>query len=208
MSVLSVNASPTHSFSKQPVARITLLPNLGVQGDAHAGVTVQHRSRLHITPAPPNLRQVHLIHAEMLAQAGGDGDGEGEGEGPLLPGEMGENITTAGVDLLALGRGTKLRFVGGAAVGSGDGDVDVDNSPDETETETATVTVTGLRNPCAQIDRFRPGLKEKFVVRDGAGKIVGRKAGVMGVVERGGVVRPGMRILVERPAVHEGLECV
>ncbi|EEH04596.1 MOSC domain-containing protein [Histoplasma capsulatum G186AR] len=199
MSVLSVHASATHSFSKPRVPSITLLPGLGVRGDAHAGATVQHRSRLHISPPPPNLRQVHLMHVEILDAAGddgGDGGDGGSGGGKLRPGDLGENITTRGIDLLSLGKGTRLRFVGGGEEeegGDGDG---------------AEVVVTGLRNPCPQINRFRSGLVEKFVVRGPDGRIVARKAGVMGIVERGGVVRPGMRILVERPPVYEALECV
>ncbi|PGH33500.1 hypothetical protein GX50_03656 [[Emmonsia] crescens] len=196
MSVLSVNTSASHSFSKPSVPSITLIPNLGVKDDAHAGVTVKHRSRLHINPPPPNLRQVHLMHSEILSSAS-------SGDGLILPGELGENITTTGIDLLALGKGTKLRFFRGEAgePEPGDGDVDVNAA-------VAEVTVTGLRNPCPQIDRFRKGLKEKFVVRDGDGLIIGRQAGIMGIVERGGEVRPGMRIFIEKPAAHEPLECV
>ncbi|OJD16995.1 hypothetical protein AJ78_02884 [Emergomyces pasteurianus Ep9510] len=198
MSVLNVNRSASHSFSKPSVSSITLIPNLGVEHDAHAGATVKHRSRLHINPPPPNLRQVHLIHSEILSSAS-------SGDVMILPGELGENITTTGIDLLALGRGTKLRFVSGIAPVVGDG-VDVNAAP--AAAAVAEVTVTGLRNPCPQIDRFRKGLKEKFLVRDGDGQIIGRRAGIMGVVEQGGEVRPGMKILVEKPAVHEPLECV
>ncbi|EAS36189.2 MOSC domain-containing protein [Coccidioides immitis RS] len=188
MSVLSVSLSSTHSFSKPPVPSITLLPNLGVQGDAHAGTTVQHLSRKHIQPPPLNLRQVHLIHAEVLSQASASTDI------PLKPGQLGENITTTGINLLSLGKGTKLRFVG-------------EEKPDDHD-DAPVVMVTGLRNPCPQIDKFQAGLKEKFVVRDAQRKIVQRKAGIMGVVEVGGEVKPGMRIVVEKPAVHEPLECV
>ncbi|OAX79064.1 hypothetical protein ACJ72_06620 [Emergomyces africanus] len=203
MSVLNVNRSASHSFSKPSVSSITLIPNLGVEDDAHAGATVKHRSRLHINPAPPNLRQVHLIHSEILASAS-------RGDVMILPGELGENITTTGIDLLALGRGTKLRFVSsGGGVGGVGGVVGNPGSGDHaSDAAVAEVTVTGLRNPCPQIDRFRKGLKEKFIVRDGDGQIIGRRAGIMGIVEQGGEVRPGMRIVVEKPTVHEPLECV
>ncbi|WEW60773.1 hypothetical protein PRK78_006261 [Emydomyces testavorans] len=195
MSVLSVSLSLTHSFSKPRVPSITLLPNLGVQGDAHAGSTVQHLSRTHLSPAPRNLRQVHLLHSEILSQA------STSSSTPLKPGELGENITTTGIDLLSLSKGAKLRFVA---------DNNNNNNNDESRegAAAAVISVTGLRNPCAQIDKFRAGLKEKFVVRDGERKIVQRKAGIMGVVEVGGEVRPGMRIVVEKPAVHEPLQCV
>ncbi|WP_370630217.1 MOSC domain-containing protein [Xenophilus sp. Marseille-Q4582] len=122
--VVAVHASPVHRFSKQPVLQLVLAEGLGAVGDAHAGLTVKHRSRLARTPQLPNLRQVHLLQAELfgeLAQAGF----------VVRPGELGENLTTGGLDLLALPEGTRLR------VG------------DEAE-----VQLTGLRNPCVQIDRF------------------------------------------------------
>ncbi|KAK2779917.1 hypothetical protein FQN52_002315 [Onygenales sp. PD_12] len=194
MSVLSVSLSPTHSFSKSPVSSITLIPNLGVQGDAHAGETVQHLSRLHIKPPPPNLRQVHLIHSELLASVSTSAETTGK---PLQPGDLGENITTTGLDLLALGKGTKLRFV-----------VDDGKDDDDDDGSVAVVEVQGLRNPCPQIDKFQKGLKEKFVVRDANRAVVGRLAGVMGTVEAGGDIRAGMRIVVENPAVYQKLECV
>ncbi|KAM5440591.1 hypothetical protein McanMca71_004666 [Microsporum canis] len=180
MSVLSVSVSGGHDFSKTPASNITLVQNLGVKGDAHFGTHVQHRSRLHIKPPPQNLRQVHLMPYEILSAVG------------VQPGQLGENVTTKGVDLLTLGKGTKLRFV--------DRNSSTANGP--------VVTVTGLRNPCPQIDKFRNGLQEHFVVRDANRAIVDRKAGIMGVVEAGGDIRPGMTIVVEPPAVFERLECV
>lgn len=187
MSVLGVSLSPAHNFSKDPVPSITLIAGIGVQGDSHAGTTIQHVCRKHIQPPPPNLRQVHLIQSEILSEAS-------SGDKPLQPGELGENITTAGINLLALGKGTKLRFVDEGKE-SGDADVPV-------------VTVTGLRNPCFLIDKHRAGLREKFITRNADRKIVERKAGIMSVVEVGGEVKPGMKIVVEKPAVHEELECV
>jgi MOSC domain-containing protein YiiM len=118
---------------------------------------------------------------------------------PLQPGDIGENITTVGVDLFQLGRGTKLRFVSGEE----ENDDDDDSRPGAT-----TIVITGLRNPCYQIDKFRSGLKEKFVIRDESRNIVGRLAGVMATVETGGEVRPGMRIVIEEPAEYLPLEVV
>lgn len=176
--VLAVCASPTHSFGKPVVDSIHLLAGLGVEGDAHAGTTVKHRSRVKADPTQPNLRQVHLIHAELhdeLRAAGFD----------VGPGQMGENVTTRGVDLLSLPVGTKLRL-GADAV----------------------VEITGLRNPCSQLDAFRPGLLAAVLGRDEAGQLV-RKSGVMGVVLTGGVVRPGDPIAVELPPPpHRKLERV
>ncbi|KAK3305599.1 pyruvate kinase-like protein [Chaetomium strumarium] len=193
MSVHALALSPTHDFTKQPVSRLTLLAGLGVQGDCHAGVTVQHRSRLHIQPPPPNLRQVHLIPKEILDECG------------VEPGEIGENVTTVGVDLLALGRGTRLHFLPSSSsprVPTGSDARDVMSQPHPV------VVVQGLRNPCPQIDKFRAGLKEQFIVRDEERRIVGRRAGVMGTVEVGGEVSVEMRIVVESTGDFEALGCV
>ncbi|PGH08491.1 hypothetical protein AJ79_05980 [Helicocarpus griseus UAMH5409] len=189
MSVLGVSLSPSHSFSKTPTPSISLLPNLGVKGDAHAGATVQHRPHQSLSPPRPNLRQVHLMQSEILASVGTEAIGK-----PMKPGELGENITTTGVDLLSLGKGAKLRFIDPAA-GAGDDAV-------------ATIQVTGLRDAGPQIDKFRTGLREKFVVRDGDRGVVGRRAGIMGIVESGGEVKPGMKIVVEQAPVYQKLECV
>jgi len=173
--VMAVAQSPRHGFSKQPVPAIRLLAGLGVEGDAHSGVTVKHRSRVARDPTQPNLRQVHLIHAELFAAlraAGFD----------IAPGDIGENVTTLGLDLLALPAGTCLHLG-----------------------EAAVVQVTGLRNPCAQLDRFRPGLMAAVLDRDDEGRLV-RKAGVMAVVLAGGEVRPGDPIrVVLPPAPHRPL---
>lgn len=167
--VTAVSSNGEYSFSKPNRPSITLLTGLGVEGDVHAGVTVKHRSRVAQDPTQPNLRQVHLIHEELFAEVGDDGF-------EVAPGELGENITTSGIDLLALPVGTLLRL-GGEAV----------------------VEVTGLRNPCLQIDGFQDGLLKAVVGRDEAGNIV-RKAGIMSIVRAGGVVRPGDAIVVELPA--------
>lgn len=166
--VVSVSRDSEHRFSKVPVEEIRLLEGLGVEGDAHAGETVQHRSRVRRDPTQPNLRQVHLIHAELFDQVAEDGF-------TVEPAAMGENITTRGIDLLALPTGTVLRLG-----------------------EQAIVEVTGLRNPCFQIDGIEHGLMKRLVFVDPDGETV-RLAGIMGVVRRGGVVRPGDAIAVELP---------
>lgn len=165
--VTAVSASLEHRFSKGNLSEIRLLTGLGVEGDAHAGVTVKHRSRVAKDPTQPNLRQVHLIHAELhdeLQTAGFS----------VCAGDMGENITTRGLDLLSLPTGTRL-LIGEAAI-----------------------EVTGLRNPCAQIDRFQQGMMAAVLDRDEQGNLV-RKAGVMGIVLAGGAVRPGDAIRVVLP---------
>ncbi|WP_431949435.1 MOSC domain-containing protein [Actinacidiphila sp. bgisy167] len=176
--VTAVSRDEGHHFSKPARGSIRLLAGLGVEGDAHLGVTVQHRSRVAQDPTQPNLRQVHLIHGELhdeLRAAGFE----------VAPGELGENVTTRGVDLLGLPVGTRLRL-GAEAV----------------------VEVTGLRNPCRQIDGFRPGLLRQVVGRDERGAVV-RKGGIMGVVLHGGEVRPGDPIAVELPeGPHRPLERV
>jgi len=186
MSVHALAKSPSHDFSKSPAPELTLIAGLGIEGDCHNGIHVQHRSRLHIQPPPPNLRQVHLIPKEILDASG------------ITPGQIGENITTTGIDLLALGVGTKLHFVPAGSDDTGEGG----------ESAHPIVVLQGLRNPCPQIDKFRPGLKESFVVRDEERNIVGRRAGVMGTVEVGGLVKRGMRIVVESPGVYQALGCV
>lgn len=166
--VTAVSSNSGYSFTKPNRPSINLLAGLGVEGDVHAGVTVQHRSRVAQDPTQPNLRQVHLIHEELFAEVGHEGF-------VVRPGELGENITTSGIDLLALPTGTLLH-IGNEAV----------------------LEITGLRNPCLQIDAFRQGLLKQVVGRDEAGNIV-RKAGIMSVVQVGGVVRPGDTITVKLP---------
>src|SRR3954451_6567124 len=168
--VAAVSRSPTHSLSKPNDDRIRLVQGLGVEGDAHQGVTVKHRSRVAKDPTTPNLRQVHLIHAELLDELRARGFA-------VSPGLMGENVTTSGIDLLALPTGTRLHL-GGEAV----------------------VEVTGLRNPCRQLDSLQPGLMAATLDRDGNGNLI-RKAGIMAIVLFGGVVREGDPIRVELPAL-------
>ncbi|MHA0326414.1 MOSC domain-containing protein [Sphingomonas melonis] len=168
-SVVAVARSAEHTFSKQCVPDIMLLQGLGVAGDAHAGVTVKHRSRVAVDPHQPNLRQVHLLHVELFEELSGRGF-------QLRPGDLGENILTRGIDLLALPTGTTLAIGG-----------------------TAQIEVTGLRNPCAQIERFSPGLLGAVLDRGPNDELI-RKAGVMGVVRVGGVVHPGDPIMVHLPS--------
>ncbi len=166
--VLAVSRSETHTFCKPNQESIQLLTGLGVEGDAHLGKTVKHRSRVAIDPTQPNLRQVHLIHAELHDELRAAGF-------TVSAGQMGENVTTHGIDLLALPTGTRL-YLGDIAV----------------------VEVTGLRNPCVQLDRFQPGLMAAVLAHDEHGKLI-RKAGVMGIVLAGGEVRPNDPIHVELP---------
>ena len=166
--VLAVALSATHSFSKTLVPSIHLLAGLGVQGDAHAGVTVQHLYKVRKNPKAPNLTQVHLLQSELFRELAGQGIA-------LAPGEMGENITTTGLDLLALPEATRLHL-GAEAV----------------------IEVTGLRTPCSQMDKLRPGLMRACTLRGPRGEVI-RKAGIMAVVLQGGVVRPGDTLRVELP---------
>lgn len=165
--MLAVARSPVHGFTKQMADSITLLAGLGVEGDAHLGVTVKHRSRVARDPTQPNLRQVHLIQAGLFDELRGKGFA-------IAPGDLGENVTTQGLDLLALPRGARLRL--GAAL----------------------VEVTGLRNPCLQLDTFRPGLMAATLDRDMEGRLI-RKAGVMAIVLEGGAVAAGDAIAVTLP---------
>ncbi|WP_221354573.1 MOSC domain-containing protein [Streptomyces beigongshangae] len=168
-SVAAVSSNGTYAFTKPNRESITLLAGLGVEGDVHAGVTVKHRFRMRKDPSQPNLRQVHLLHEELFDEVRAAGF-------EVAAGQLGENVTTRGVDLLGLPTGTLLRL------------------GDE-----AVVEVTGLRSPCAQIDAFRKGLMKQVVGRgeDGRTRVV--RAGIMGVVVAGGVVRPGDAVGVGLP---------
>jgi MOSC domain-containing protein YiiM len=166
--VTAVSRSATHTMSKANESVIRLVAGIGVDGDAHAGATVKHRSRVRRDPGQPNLRQVHLIHAELHDELRAGGFA-------IAPGQMGENVTTRGLDLLRLPQGARLRL-GAAAV----------------------VELTGLRNPCTQLDGIQDGLLAATLARDEHGELV-RKAGVMGVVVATGDVRPGDAVRVELP---------
>lgn len=176
--VISLSKDKGHNFSKRLVDSIRLLKGLGVEGDAHCGTTVQHRSRVKADPTQPNLRQVHILHSELLQELTGKGF-------DVQPGSMGENILTAGLDVLALPKNTILK-IGAEAV----------------------VQVTGLRNPCAQLDNYQAGLTQAVLDRDEDGRVI-RKAGIMAIVLQGGVVKQGDSISVELPPEpHHALERV
>jgi MOSC domain-containing protein YiiM len=166
--VSAVHCGPSHGFSKPAAREIELVAGLGVAGDCHQGARVQHRSRVAADPTQPNLRQVHLLHSELFADVAAQGF-------RVQPGDLGENITTTGLDLLGLPTGTVLR------VG-----------------ERALLALTGLRNPCKQIDAFESGLLAAVIERGPDGNPV-FKAGVMAVVVLGGTVRAGQRIEVSLP---------
>jgi MOSC domain-containing protein YiiM len=163
-------------LSKIVQPQIRLLAGLGVEQDAHQGLTVKHRSRVARNPLQPNLRQVHLLHAELFEDLARHGFA-------LQAGDIGENVLTRGIDLLGLPRGARLQL------------------------DEALVEVTGLRNPCKQLDDFRPGLMAATLGRTADGTLV-RKAGVMAVVVAGGLVRAGDRIGVVLPAERLALEPV
>src|SRR3954449_9649452 len=176
--VLAVCSSRSHHFSKTPSLSIRLLAGLGADGDAHMGETVKHRSRVRKDPTQPNLRQVHLIHSELFDELRAKGFS-------VKPGDLGENVTTSGIDLLALPLGARLHL--GA---------------------TAVVEVTGLRNPCVQMDRFQKGLMTATLDKDSDGNLI-RKAGIMSVVLADGDVRPGDAVRVELPDTqYQALEPV
>ena len=166
--VTAVSRSATHTMTKPNQDGVRLVTGFGVEGDAHQGVTVKHRSRVARDPSQPNLRQVHLIHAELHDELRGAGF-------DVAPGEMGENVTTRGIDLLGLPTGTRLRLG-----------------------ETAVVEITGLRNPCAQLDKVRQGLMAATLDKDADGNVI-RKAGIMGIVLADGEVRPGDTVEVDLP---------
>ncbi len=167
-SVVAVSSSPEHSFSKPNVPSITLIAGVGVEGDAHSGELVKHRYLVQKDPTQPNLRQVHLIHQELFGQLSDQGH-------DVSAGELGENITTQGIDLLSLPAGAVLQL--GSEV---------------------TLELTGLRNPCVQINEFQNGLMPLLRHRDDDGTIV-RIGGVMAVVLSGGAVKPGDDITIELP---------
>jgi MOSC domain-containing protein YiiM len=166
--VIAVARNDAHAFSKPARDAIELREGFGIEGDAHAGSTVQHLSRIAVDPTAPNLRQVHLIHAELHDELETRGF-------TLAPGAMGENIVTRGIDLLGLARGTVLHIGTDAAI-----------------------QITGLRNPCAQLDKLQRGLLAAVLDRDAAGGLV-RKSGIMAIVRKSGLVRPGDKIRIEAP---------
>ncbi len=178
VTIIALSSDPAHRFTKQPRESLRLIAGLGVAGDAHAGITVQHLSRIANDPAMPNLRQVHLIHIELLDELTAKGFA-------IAPGAMGENVTTRGIDLLALAKGTKLRL-GREAV----------------------IEITGLRNPCHQLNSLAVGLMSAVLDRAEDGSLI-RKCGVMAVVVVGGKVILGDGVeVVGVPERYEELGAV
>ncbi|MFG9845651.1 MOSC domain-containing protein [Pseudomonas aeruginosa] len=176
--VIAVSLCATHAFSKQVRPAIRLLKGLGVEGDAHHGVTVKHRSRVRQDPTQPNLRQVHLIHEELHDELRASGFAIG-------PGTMGENITTRGVDLLGLPTGTRLRLG-----------------------ESALVELTGLRNPCSQLDNYQPGLTAAVLGRDEQGNLIRKAGVMAIVLEDGEVRPGDAIDIQLPPLPHRALEKV
>jgi MOSC domain-containing protein YiiM len=167
--VVAVCADPKHRFSKTPRLSITLVAGRGVEGDAHSGPLVRHRYLARQTPRAPNIRQVHLIPTELLHELRKAGY-------TVEPGDLGENISTAGLHLEELPLHTEL-LMGGT-----------------------TIRLTGLRTPCVLIDRFRPGLKTRLVAERPGPPF---RAGVMAVVTRGGLVAPGNHIRAILPVAPQ-----
>jgi MOSC domain-containing protein YiiM len=168
--VIAVAAAATHQLSKPIVDEIRLVKDLGVEGDAHLGATTQHQMQARSDSTRPNLRQVHLLQSELFSELAQKGHVVG-------PATLGENITTAGVDLISLPRGTLLLL----RIGSD-----------------AVLQLTGLRNPCGQLDAFQPGLARAMLGKDEGGELI-RKARVMSVVISGGTIRTGDEIAIELP---------
>ncbi|MCE7860210.1 MAG: MOSC domain-containing protein [Chloroflexi bacterium CFX2] len=166
--VIAVSRSTDYTFSKPNQGSIHLLAGLGVEGDIHSGEKVKHRSRVKRDPNQPNLRQVHLIHSELHEELRAQGF-------DVSAGQIGENITTRGIDLLSLPKGTRLHL-GAEAI----------------------IEVTGLRNPCEQLDNYQDGLLKACMDKDEQGNII-RKAGIMSIVLVGGEVFPNDSIRIEYP---------
>lgn len=216
--VAAVSCNDTYAFTKPERDEILLIAGVGVKGDVHAGVHVKHRGRVRADPTQPNFRQVHLIQRELFAEVGSRGF-------EVAPGNLGENVTTSGIDLLSLPVGTILRFGAPAAALSALAvgeplravlEVAAATSLDEATAASAVaiaaaaardrgddprpaVILAGLRNPCAQINVFQPGLLKEVIGRGDDGDVV-YKAGVMAVVLRGGPIRPGDPVTAELPA--------
>lgn len=176
--VIAVASDSGHNFSKITKPVITVIAGLGVQGDAHMGRTVKHRSRVAKDPTVPNLRQIHLMHSELFEELSEKGFS-------IKPGQMGENVTTRGVDLLGLPQGARLHIG-----------------------EDVVIEITGLRNPCSQIENHQKGLLKACLEKDENGKLI-RKSGVMSIVLTGGDIQAGDKIEVVLPeGEHHALECV
>jgi len=177
-SVLAVARDAGHNFSKPVCDSINVVTGLGVEGDAHYGKLIQHLYRIKKEPNDPNLRQIHLIHRELHEELRAKGF-------DIAPGDMGENVTTQGIDLLGLPRGTVLKFG-----------------------EEAAVEITGLRNPCYQLNDFREGLMKACLDKAEDGSVI-FKSGIMGIILKDGTIKTGDQIRVELPdGPHTPLDLV
>jgi len=166
--VTAVSISETHTMSKKNVKTIHLIEGLGIDGDAHMGKNVKHRSRVKKNPNQPNLRQIHLIHSELFSELLIKGFN-------IIPGEMGENITTVNIDLLSLPKDTILNIG-----------------------KDSQIKITGLRNPCHQLNGIQDELMKAVLDKDIYGNLI-RKAGVMGIILKSGKVSAGDEIRIEYP---------
>jgi MOSC domain-containing protein YiiM len=176
--VIAVSKSSSYTFNKYNCDKIMLITGIGVEGDIHSGKKVKHRSRVRKNPDAPNLRQVHLMHTELFEELKLK-------DFKVSPGQMGENITTEGLNILDLPKDTILKIG-----------------------ESAEIQVTGLRNPCNQINSIQKGLMQAVLDKDENGNLI-RKAGIMSIVLKGGEVKVGDKILVELPEKpHTPLEKV
>jgi len=173
---VSVNSDDAYRFSKIARQSVRLVEGHGIEGDAHAGRFVKHRYQAKKEPLTPNRRQVHLIQSELFEEMRGFGF-------IIEPGDLGENVTTVGIDLLALPLGAQLHLG-----------------------ESAVVELTGLRMPCGLIDKFQTGLKRSMIVRTPRG--VTFRAGVLGIVTSSGDVRPGDLVRAELPASRRALPAI
>lgn len=176
--IVALARDEAHNFSKATAERLRLVAGLGVEGDAHAGITVKHRSRVAKDPDQPNLRQVRLIHAELFDELAGKGFA-------VVPGLLGENVTTQGIDLLGLSVGTRLRL-GADAV----------------------IEVTGLRNPCHQINGIAPGLMDAVLDRADDGSLIRKCGIMAVVVAGGMIAVTDRITLVHVPQQHLPLPVV
>ena len=167
-SVIAVCSRDAHLFSKENRVEIELIKNFGINGDAHAGMYVKHRSRVKKNPKQLNLRQVHLIPIELLDEMKQHGY-------DLHPGDLGENITTSGIDLINLPLNSQINIG-----------------------EEVILEVRGLRDPCKQIEDFKSGLLKKMITKDADGNLI-RKTGIMTIVLGGGIVKPNDKIEVVLP---------
>ena len=176
--VISVSRRAAYGFSKDIVPDIRLLAGEGVEGDAHCGRLVKHRSRMASDPTQPNLRQAHLLHSELLDELFANGFN-------VNPGDLGENILTRGIDLLSQPVGTRL-LIGTEAI----------------------LELTGLRNPCSQIENFRASLLDAVLERAADGRLIRKAGVMAIILRGGTVMAGDAIRLVLPAEPHHALERV